>query len=110
MIFFQHFALTDDAVFQNGHIIEQIKTLENHADFGAVLRQIKIFVHNIFSMVQHIAAAGCFQKIDAAQKRGFAAAGGTDDADDIAFVHLEINIVQNFVVAKVFAQMLYFYD
>ena len=53
--FFEDFFLSDCAVFENCHIVKKVKVLEHHADFGAVLRNVHVFVHDVCSVVADLA-------------------------------------------------------
>lgn len=53
------------AVLQHGHVGEQIKGLEHHADLRPVLRGLYAFSVDLLVMEQNLAAGGCLQQIDA---------------------------------------------
>ena len=53
--------------------------------------------------------SGFFQQVEAAQEGGFAGAGGSDDDHLVAGINVLGNVLQNFVVAEGFAQMLNVY-
>ena len=82
-------------VFQHGALLEQAEMLEDHAHAAAELAQrlAGIFGH-IFSIDDNIARAGLFQHVDAAHQRGFARAGFTDDAKDVAVLNSEAHVVK----------------
>ena len=101
----KHLHLADHAVFQNRHIIEQIKRLEHHADVGAVFRGVDAFTGDIFAVVENVAARWRFEQIHAAQQRRFAGAGRADDGDHVAFFDIKVDIAQDFVRAKGLAQV-----
>ena len=102
---FQHLHLTDDAVFQNGHIVEQVEGLEHHAHMGAVSRGIDALGDNILAVVENLAGGGNLQQVDAAQQRGLAGAGGADDGGHVALFHGEIDIPQNLMGAEGLGQV-----
>ncbi len=61
-------------------------------------------------MEKNLTGGRGFEQIDAAEKRGFAGAGSTDNADDISVVGFKINVFQHLMVAEAFAQMAYLQD
>ena len=80
----QHLHLTDHAVFQNGHIVEQVKGLEHHAYLSTIHSELfESFIY-IRTTVINSAGSRMLQIVHAADKRRLAAAGRTDDADNIA--------------------------
>ena len=54
------------------------------------------------------AAVGGFELVDAAQQRGFAAAGRTDDRKDLALFQVEGNALEHLGFAEAFAQIAHF--
>ena len=53
-----------------------------------------------------ITAGDLFQPVQAAQKGGLTAAGGTEDDDDLTLINIGRDIFQHFQFAEVFLQML----
>ena len=73
-------------VFLDRHVGEKVEMLEHHAHFPAVLVQVDLLVGDIHAVHDHLAGGRDLQKIQAAQHRGFAGAGGADDRDHFAAV------------------------
>ena len=105
LVLFQYLDLPDHAIFQHGHVVEQVEGLEHHAHMGAVLGGIDLGTGDVLAAVEDLAAGGGLQQVDAPQQGALAGAGGTNDAGDIAFFHGEIDVPQHFVAAEGLAQM-----
>ena len=101
----EYLHLADHAVFQDGHIVEQVERLEHHADVGAVFRGVDTLSGDVFAVVENVAARRRFEQVHAAQQRRFAGAGRADDGDHVALLDIEIDIAQNLVRAKGLAQV-----
>ena len=74
---------------------------------GAVLGSLEAPSHNILTVIQNLAGGGGFQQIDAAQQRGLAGAGCTDDRGYIALVHNKIDVPQYLMIAKGFGKVIH---
>ena len=92
--------MPDHAIFQHGHVVDQVEGLEHHAHMGAVLGGIDLGTGDVLAAVEDLAAGGGLQQVDAPQQGALAGAGGTNDAGDIAFFHGEIDVPQHFVAAE----------
>ena len=64
---------------------------------------------NFFSVDCYFAGSRCFKTGNQVQKRCFSAAGSSDNADKLAGLNLQINILQSrfFTVAELFAEIFY---
>ena len=101
----QRLHLTDDAVLQHVHVGEEVELLKDHADAGAVARQVEARRADGLAAVLDRAAVGRFEAVHAAQQRGLAGAAGADDAHDLAGAHVEVDVAQHAVVAEGLAQV-----
>ena len=81
--------LTDHAVFQNGHIIKQVKGLEHHTYLSTIHSELFESFVDIRTTVINSTGSRMLQIVHAADKRRLAAAGRTDDADNIAATDIE---------------------
>ena len=101
----QHLHLTEHAVFQHRQIVEQIELLKHHAHARMILRHGHFAALNILAVEEYLPCVGRFQQIDAAQKRGLAGAGRTDDAGYLALGGAEIHIAQHLMAAERLSEM-----
>ena len=106
----QHLDLAHHAVFQHGHIVEQVKALEHHAHMAAVIRGVHMAAHHILAVIEDLTGGGGLQQVDAPQESGLAGAGSADDGDHIAAAHSEVDVFENLMGAEGFAQVLDFQD
>ena len=97
--------LADHAVFEDGHVVEEVEGLEDHADVGAVFGGVDALAGDVFAVVEDLAARRRLEQVDAAQERRFAGAGGADDGDDIALADGKVDIAQDLVRAEGLAQV-----
>ena len=97
--------LADHAVFEDGHVVEEIEGLEDHADVGAVFGGVDALAGDVFAVVEDLAARRGLEQVDAAQERRFAGAGGADDGDDVALADGKVDIAQDLVRAEGLAQV-----
>ena len=109
-------ALDDDRpfhdVFPRGFVREEVVVLEDHAGFAA--QGEDVFFARFAGEVdgkRRGAVEGDrprfrhFQRVQAAEEGGFAAAGGAEDDDDAAFGDVEVDAVQDGVVAEGFVDV-----
>ena len=73
---------------------EQIERLEDHSYFSAKPVEIISMGGNILTVNQNVTSGGGIQHIDAPQQGGFAAAGRTDNSDNISLVYGDAHIFQ----------------
>ena len=92
--------LTNNAVFKDSHIVEQIEGLEDHPHLSTIGGRVETAIQDVFSMKKNFSRRRQFQKICAPKQRRFAGSGSSDDADDISLVYFEINIPQNHIGAE----------
>ena len=92
-------------VFQNGFVGEQLIALEHHADFLPHLRDGLIFPQNRLPIQQNLAALNGFQTVQAAKQSAFSAAGGADDDHHLAFVNIEVKVMEYLMFGKGLAQV-----
>ena len=103
-----------DEVPDDCEVREQVEVLEHHADLrphggdGTVAvcaEDAADFVAiGDFAVDADAALLGHLKVIDAAQQRGLAAAGGADDADDLAGGHRKIDTLQHMQGAEILVQ------
>ena len=88
---------------------EQVKLLEHHADVFPNLVDIAVFICQIIIVNNHSACCCFFQLIQAAQKCGFAGTGRTNQADNLPFLDLQIDSLQNLKAAEILFQLFCFH-
>ena len=71
-------------IFQNRHVRKQIKLLKHHADLLTDMIDVHRWVRQIGSLKQHMPRRRNLQQIQGAQKRGFTAAGRSDQRQHVA--------------------------
>ena len=67
--------------------------LERHAHLLA--HMVNVVVGHSLAVEDDLAAVRLFQPVQAAQERGFAAAGGADQADHIAAVNVNVDALED---------------
>ena len=102
----QNLHLANNAVFQDGHVIKQVKRLEHHANMAAVGSRIEATADNILAMVQNLTGSGILQQIDATQQGGLTGTGSTDDGSHVTLVDCKVNIPENFMGAEGLGQVI----
>ena len=80
-------------VLLDGQVGEEVEVLEHHAHLLAHGVNVG-FVH-FHALKFDAAAGGDLQPVQAAQERGFAAAGGADQADHIAAVNVNVDALED---------------
>ena len=105
LVLMQHIAQARGAVVQHGHVVEQVEALEHHAHLGAVGAGVAPRGRDVTAVEQHLAVRGRLQQIDAAQQRGFAAAGRADDAGHVARVDGKVHVTQNNMGAEALGEV-----
>ena len=85
-------------VFEHGHVQEQRVLLEHGVDRPSMRRQRR----DVFAMQPDRAGADVFEPGDAAQERGLAAAGGSEEREELAVADRERDPVQGGHVAVAF--------
>ena len=93
-------------IAQHVQIVEQIKMLKHHTDVFAHLVQVGFFVGHIVSVHDHGAGGDVLQPVQAAQKGRFAAAGRSQNDDDLALADIGGHVLEDLQTAEVFLQML----
>ena len=61
--------------------------LEHHANLLAMVVDVDLFVGDVYAFKDNLAARRLFQQIQTPQKRRLAAAGGTDNRNDLALMN-----------------------
>ena len=89
LAFAKNLNLTYHAVFQNSHIVKQVKGLEHHAYLSTIHSELFESFVDIRTTVINSTGSRMLQIVYAADKRRLAAAGRTDDADNIAATYIE---------------------
>ena len=84
---------------------KQVEALEHEAELFPYLLQlaligidrlaVRVVVYGLNIPIDQLAGVHLGQQRGAAQQRGFAAAGRTDDGDDLALLHGEADIFQH---------------
>ena len=88
-------------VLQHGEMGENIELLEHHADALAVPAQVLGLGVHFRPVQQDLSRAGRLQQVQAAEKGGFAAAGGADHGDHLAPVDLLVNAPEHLKGAEI---------
>ena len=91
---------------QHRHVGKQIELLKHHPDLLAEFVNLFKVVHNGNALNDDISFCGHFQQINAAEKGGFTAAGGTDNADTLALFDAGIYPLEYLQLAEIFMQIL----
>ena len=98
-------------VLHHGIVGKQVKILEYQSKaalnfpqllLGDIFRMPVFRFGGCFSQIDQVAVVHGFQQGCAAQQRGLAGAGGTDDRNHLALFHAHGNIVEHARVAKCF--------
>ena len=94
-------------VLEHRHVGVEVELLEDHAhvvadDLGLVL------VGQLLTVDVDVAAGRLFQKVHAADGRGFAAAGRSDNDQLFSLSHLKIHILQDVQVAEILVNVFEF--
>ena len=104
---FAHFLKRDGGertVVQHVHVVKEVESLEHHADLLAQFVDVYVIGGKVCSVEPYVARIGGFQQVEAAQKRRLARAGCADDGDHLARHDGKLDIAQNDVAVKRFAQ------
>ena len=96
-------------VLQHRLMGKQVEVLEHHAHLLAVQVDIHRLTGQIHAIKEDLAGGGLLQQIQAAQQRGLAGAGGTDDGHYLSLFDLQIAVIQrmNGTVIVLLHQMLH---
>ena len=96
-------------VFQRGILGEQIEILKHQAEMEPVAPDLRLAeglavrgVKNGLPVYRDQAGAGHFQKVQAAEQGGLAAAGGADHGQGLSSVHGEANPLEDLQLVKAF--------
>ena len=92
-------------IFQHRQVGEHIEMLEHHADALAVLGDVQLFVGDVLSLEEDLAAVRGFQQVQATEKRGLAAAGGADDGHHLAPADSRGDALQHLQLAEALFQV-----
>jgi hypothetical protein len=87
---------------------EEIEALEDDADIAPEAIDIDAGTRDAVAFEPDLAALDLLEPVDAAQKRGFAAARRADEADDLMLVHAQIQAVQHLDRTELFVNLFYF--
>ena len=87
------------------HMREQVELLEHHTHSLTVLVDVRLRIADVDSVKNDLAAGGLLEPVQAAEEGGFSGAGGADDADHIALLDIDRNVLQNFVIPKCLAEI-----
>ena len=88
-------------------MVEQIKMLEHHTDVLTHLIDIRVLVRHVIAVYQNLACRRRLQLVQAAQKGGFTASGGSQENHNLAFGDIHTDILQNLQLSKVLFQVRY---
>ena len=107
-VLLQDLHLAHHAVFQHGHVVEQVEGLEHHAHVRAVVGGVDAPAGHVLTVIEDLPGGGRLQQVDAPQQGGLAGAGGSDDGDDISLVHSKVNVPQYLVGAEGLGKVAHF--
>ena len=80
-------------IFQHRHMGVQVELLKNHAHI--VTDQLAlVFMGHLLTGNEYLAGGGLFQKVHAADRGGFSAAGGADDDQLFSLGYGQVHIFQ----------------
>ena len=84
------------AVIQHVFVVEEVEALKDHADLLTQGVEIGVQDGQVLTVEPDVAAVRLFEKVQTAQQGGLAGAGGTDDADHLAFVYVQVDAFEDF--------------
>ena len=76
-------------------MFEQVEVLEHHAHLAPEQVYVGLAVQDIDPVDLDPSSAGLFQPVEAAQEGALAGAGRADDADDLSFADLAVDVAQD---------------
>ena len=82
-------------IFEDGHVVEEVETLEDHAHLAAHLVERVALGCDVFALEEDLPAGGRLEHVDGAQKSALSRAGRADDADDFSLADLAVDILQD---------------
>ncbi len=85
---------------------EEVELLEDHADPAPYGVDVDVRVGEFGAADEDLALAGFLQQVHTAQQRRLAGAGRADDADDLALADLQVDALEDLVVAEGLVQVL----
>ena len=91
---------SDEDVFEDGEAAEEADVLEGAGDAGAVDLE-GLFADEGFSGESDVAGGGAVDAGDDVEGGGFAGAVGADEAEELALVEREVEVVEGFEAAEV---------
>jgi hypothetical protein len=100
-----------DDVLEDVLALHEVEVLEDHAHVAAqVLDLLAAESGDLVPHDLHGTLLVAFEPVHAAQQRGLARSRMAHDAEDVAFLHVERDVVQNLRIAVIFAETLYMYQ
>ena len=97
-----HFGQTEQVyrcicdILQDGHVLEEVETLEHHAYLLPHLMERITLGCNQFAIDVYLTRGGRFEHVQRPQERTLTCSGRTDQTDDLALVHLKTDVAENF--------------
>ena len=67
----EHFPCAAHAIFQYGHIVEQIEGLKDHTNFCPVSVDLSLDIFELLSVIENPSAGLMLQTVDASKQGGF---------------------------------------
>ncbi len=98
--------LGDGEVAQHREVREQVEALEHHPDPPTCRVDVDVRVGHVVVTDDDPAGRRCLEHVDAAQQRGLARPGRADDADHLAGVDLQADVLEHLMVAERLGQVL----
>ena len=110
LVLVQDIAQAGGAVFQHGHVVEQVERLEHHPHPGPVAAGVEPLGHDVLAVEEDGARRGGLQQVDAAQQGGLARPRCADDAGDVPGFDGKVHIPQHHVGAETLGEVAHFND
>ena len=92
-------------IFADGHVRKDVEVLEHHAHLLTVQVDVDTLCGDVFSFKEDVSAVGYFQQVQAAQEGALAAAGRTDDGNDLSFGDVFADALEDLKLPKAFMKI-----
>src|SRR5690606_17305770 len=93
-------------VAQHGHVREESEALEHHSDALAHPVDVGLLVGDVDPLDEDVAPGRLLEQVHRTQQRRLARARRTDDADDLAAAHRQVDALEHLVIPDVLDQSL----
>ena len=107
LVLLQDLGLAHHAIFQHGHVVEEVEGLEHHPHPGAVGGGAPLLGENVLPMEEDLPAGGDLQQVDAPQQGGLAGARGPNDGGHVPGLHRKVDVLEHLVLAEGLGQVVY---